>query len=943
MTLERQARVEIDEQLSQAGWVVQDYRARDLRGKQGVAVREFPLSSGEADYLLVVRNEAGAMEAAGVIEAKRPGTTLSGVHEQSARYQSGRPVRQEPISFARSPLPFAYEATDNEIWFTNELEPEARARQVKQYHRPETLARWLKEAPAGTVPGTNDLFCSRLRRMPPLPRVGLWDCQYEAITNLERSLAENRPRALIQMATGSGKTYMAVSEVYRLIKYGGARRVLFLVDRINLGKQALNEFQQYVTPDTGSKFTELYNVQLLTDNQLDPVADVYITTVQRLYSILTGQPEPEGLSDEDSLFEREDAAEGTQPKEVSYNPRLPIEYFDMIFIDECHRSIYGEWRPVLEYFDAFLTGLTATPDARAFAFFQRNLVMEYLTAQAVADGVNVDHRVYRIRTTITEEGSSIEKGELVIQRHRQTRRIRYEILEDKLEYDGPQLDRDVVAEDQIRTVLMTYRDALFTTLFPGRTVVPKTLIFAKDDSHAEDITRIAREVFASRNEFVKKITYRVTGARPDDLIRQFRNSYYPRIAVTVDMIATGTDVKPLEVVLFMRSVKSRNFYEQMKGRGCRVIRDEEFQSVTPDARTKTHFVLVDAVGVTERLKSDNPPLERRPYIKFADLMAMVARGEADEDALITLAGRLGRLAKRLTADETRQVIENTGGDLAALAQRLVAATDFDAWVARAQQETGMEDPGSQAILQAAQTLKQEAAQPFRDEALRTLLLRAHERDEQVIDDHSIDEVREARWSQQTEEQARQVVTSFYAEMEQRSDEIAAFEQAFSQPRSDPRALYRQLRQLADSITPPGVNSNQVTERVWQAYQVLDASRVRERGTDRPPDTDLIALLRYTKQRETDNTALLEPYREAVARNFAAWLAEKERTRGRPFTPEQRRWLEWMCNRIARGLGIDETDFDFEPFLNDGGRIGARRVFGSELATIMQELNERLVA
>ncbi|MGH7862357.1 MAG: DEAD/DEAH box helicase family protein, partial [Candidatus Dormibacteraceae bacterium] len=408
------------------------------------------------------------------------------------------------------------------------------------------LAAWLAQAPEDVPLDQNATLRARLRRLPPLPSTGLRACQVEAVTNLERSFAANRPRALIQMATGSGKTYTAVSSAYRLLKFGGARRVLFLVDRANLGRQALREFQQFVTPDDGRKLSELYNIQHLQTNRIDPVARVCITTIQRLYSMLAGEPELDPGAEEGSLFEAGSLLDQQPPKEVRYNPDLPIETFDVIITDECHRSIYRLWRGVLEYFDAFIVGLTATPNRQTFGFFQRNLVMEYGHDRAVADGVNVDYEVYRIRTKITEAGGTIEKGFYVDRRDRLTRARRWEQLDDDLTYDPARLDREVVAPDQIRTVVRAFKDALFTDLFPGRTEVPKTLVFCKDDSHADDVVQIFREEFARGNQFAQKITYKTSGAKPEDLLAAFRNSYDPRVAVTVDMIATGTDVKPLE-------------------------------------------------------------------------------------------------------------------------------------------------------------------------------------------------------------------------------------------------------------------------------------------------------------------------------------------------------------------------------------------------------------
>src|SRR5581483_5906570 len=427
LSAEDKARVEIDKMLEAAGWAVQDARDVNLAAGRGVAVREFVLGPphGRVDYLLFVDREA-----VGVIEAKPAGATLTGVEWQSAKYLDGLPDWVQ--SALEGALPFAYQSTGVETRFTDTLDPEARSRQVFWFHRPETLAAWIAEV--HEQPGAPTLR-HRLRKLPPLAEEGLRSAQATAIRNLERSLAENRPRALIQMATGAGKTFAAANR----------------------------------------KFTELYNVQHLSSNVVDPVARVTITTIQRLYSILKGEEELEPELDEHSSYALTPAA----PVPVEYNPLLPIETFDVVIVDECHRSIYGVWRQVLEYFDAFVVGLTATPNKQAFGFFNQNLVMEYTHEEAVADQVNVDFDVYRIRTQISEQGSTIDAGLVTAFRDRQTRRLRWETLEDEVAYDADALDRRVVAKDQIRTVVRTFKERLFTEIFPGRREVPKTLIFAK--------------------------------------------------------------------------------------------------------------------------------------------------------------------------------------------------------------------------------------------------------------------------------------------------------------------------------------------------------------------------------------------------------------------------------------------------------------------------------
>ena len=576
--------------LEAAGWHVQNHAGHNTAAALGVAVREYPLRAEQrADYLLFINGVA-----VGVIEAKPEGTTLSGALQQAERYRASLPdnLRRLPQ------FPFSYASTGAETYFRDIRDPDSRSRQVFTFHTPDSL-----------LGQSNELTTLRenLRNnLSTLEKGYLWDCQFEAITNLEESLKEARPRALIQMATGSGKTYAAVSAVYRLIRFAGIKRVLFLVDRRNLGRQALREFQAYTPPDDNSKFTELYNVQHLANNTIDPVSQVCITTLQRLYAMLKGDPDYETEAEEVSDFEN---GEGQTP-EVIYNPSIPIDTFDVIIVDECHRSIYGRWRQVLEYFDAFIVGLTATPYRQTLGFFDHNLVSEYRHEQAVEDNVNVGYYVYRIQTEITQSGSTLEAGSYVARRDRQSRRLNWDELDADVEYAETQLDRDVVAIDQIRTVIETFKENLFTELFPSRQIVPKTLIFAKDDSHAEDIVHIVREVFAKGDEFCQKITYQ--SDKPEELIAQFRNDPIFRIAVSVDMISTGTDIKPLECLIFMRAVRSSGYFEQMKGRGVRTINPNDLQSVTGDATAKTHFIIVDAVGVCDAVKTDSQPLPGDP-------------------------------------------------------------------------------------------------------------------------------------------------------------------------------------------------------------------------------------------------------------------------------------------------------------------------------------------
>jgi len=383
--------------------------------------------------------------------------------------------------------------------FRDTRDAEPRSRNIFAFHKPETLAKWLTEA---------DTLRARLRKLPPLITTGMRDCQIEAVTCLEQSLAQDKPRALIQMATGAGKTYTACAFTYRLIKHANARRVLFVVDRDNLGKQTKGEFDQYNLPDTNRKFTETCNIQRLQSSHFDWTDSnrVTITTIQRLYSLLRGE---ELREDADELSAFEISAADDRTKDVEYNPKIPIEAFDFIVTDECHRSIYNLWRQVLEYFDAHLIGLTATPSKHTIGFFNQNLVMEYGHERAVADGVNVGYDVYRIRTEVTEKGAKVEAGYYIDRRSKDTRETRWERLDEDLEYQRTELDRCVVVPSQIRTALQAWKQALRTKLFPGRVLVPKTVIFAKTTA-----TPKTSSIFAARSSVRVTTSARRSPTRP---------------------------------------------------------------------------------------------------------------------------------------------------------------------------------------------------------------------------------------------------------------------------------------------------------------------------------------------------------------------------------------------------------------------------------------------
>jgi type I restriction enzyme R subunit len=915
MTPEQKARQRIDAMLTHCGWLVQDFADMDISAGPA-AVREFPLKTGHADYLLYADGRA-----LGVIEAKPEGFPLKGVETQSAKYVEGLPAN---LPAHQLPLPFAYESTGIVTQFTNALEDDARSRDVFAFHRPDELLRLV---------GLAEQVRTRLKHLPPLDESRLWRVQVESIGNLEVSLAANRPRALIQMATGSGKTFTAVNFCDRLIRFGGAKRILFLVDRNNLGRQTLNEFQQYASPYSGLKFPDEYTVFHLKKNAIPQAAKVVITTIQRLFSMLKGEADYQEENEEGSLYELE-AALPKKPVEVEYNPAFPVEAFDFIVVDECHRSIYNLWRQVLDYFDAFIVGLTATPTAQTLGFFNQNLVQDYSHEKAVADGVNVGYDVYRIETEVTKNGVQLAKqpGIYLPHRDRRTKATRYQELDEDKTFTATQLDRDVVAPDQIRLVISTFKQKL-PEIFPHRTEVPKTLIFAKTDLHAEDVVKAVREEFGKGNDLCQKITSKSTGKKPEDLLSDFRNSYFPRIAVTVDMIATGTDVRPLECLLFMRNVKSLAYFEQMKGRGCRIIDPDSLQAVTPDARAKTHFVIVDAVGVCEDEKSVTKPLDRKPYVPLGKLLDAVKMGAADADLVSTLAARLTRLKRQLD-DKQEEVITKAAGGATVnqLAASLLQSIDPDEVAKHAVEKFGPA-PTEQQLQKAEMERMQMALKPFHNPGLRKAIVAVQASLEQVIAEPVKDSLLQAGFDAGALAKAKGLVQSFRQFLDDHRDEIEALQILYSRPyRAGLR--YAQVKELAQVLKRPPQNLD--PERVWQAYLAVEPTKVKGRGGKQL--VDVVALVRHALDPATD----LVPVERTVEERYQMWLKEQAAA-GVAFTADQRKWLDAIKDHIAASLSIEADDLADVPFNQMGGLGKAHELFGDRLNGLLEDLNARLAA
>ena len=915
-TPEQAARDIIDRNLSQAGWEIQDKKFINFNAGAGIAIREYQTDVGPVDYVLFVDRKP-----VGVIEAKPGdwGHNITTVEEQSGGYATAnlKWINNKQL------LPFVYESTGVLTRFTDARDPKPRSREVFNFPQPKTFQEWLTQRAS---------LRSLLQELPGLDTLGLRMCQVNAIKKLEISFKENRPRALIQMAPGSGKTYTAITSIYRLLKHTSARRILFLVDTRNLGEQAEQEFMAYAPSDDNHKFKELYNVQRLTSSFVTKDSQVCISTIQRMYALLKDQ-EMDAAAEEINPAE---LAQRKEPMPVVYNEQIPPEFFDFIIIDECHRSIYNLWRQVLEYFDAFLIGLTATPDNRTYGFFNKNVVSEYSHEQAVADGVNVGNEIYVIDTEKTKHGGQLKADQQIEKRERLTRKKRWEAQDEDEAYSAKQLDRDVVNPDQIRTVVSTFRNKI-PEIFPGRSETPKTLVFAKSDSHADDIIQTVREEFAEGNKFCKKITYKAE-ENPKSVLAQFRNDYYPRIGVTVDMIATGTDVKPIECLLFMRDVKSRNYFEQMKGRGTRTLDHDDLRRVSPSAVSgKTHYVIVDAVGVTKSLKTASQPLITKPSVPLKDLAISVMMGARDEDTISSLAGRLARLNQQLDKTEKEQIKNQASGiELTQIVGNLLAAVDPDCIQKKAREIKPVPndaEPSPAACDTAQEQLVDDAVSVFNGELIN--LIDSIRRDkEQTIVHEDLDTLIHADWEGDAHENAQAVTQNFQEYIENNQDEIEALTIFYTQPYRRRELTYAMIREVLDRLKNDQPNLSPF--RVWHAYTLLDEYKGSQ------PISELTALVALIR-RVCGIDATISLYSDTVRRNFKNWIMTFHSGRVKKFNEAQMEWLRMIRDHIMNSFHLDRDDLDMAPFDSKGGMGQMYNLFGDQMDSVIDELNEVLAA
>jgi type I restriction enzyme, R subunit len=955
---EQLARDTIDAELIQCGWVIQNKNQINLKAATGIAIREYQTNVGPADYVLFVEKKP-----VGIIEAKREeeGHRLSMHEDQTEGYATAKLKYVEDQKIL-----FGYESTGELTHFTDFRDPKPRARNVFSFHRPETLLEWSNEETSlryrlkNNIPTLGNPTDEEIEKIAKFSN--LRNCQFKAIVRLEQSFAEAKPKALIQMATGSGKTFTAITSIYRLLKFAKAKRILFLVDTKNLGEQAEQEFMAYVPADDNRKFTELYGVTRLKSSFIPADNQVYISTIQRMYSILKGTEMDESAEElNPNEFQQK------EPVPVTYTEKVPIEFFDFIVIDECHRSIYNLWKQVLDYFDVFQIGLTATPDNRTFGYFNQNLVSDYGYEKAVIDGVLVPYNVFTIDTKITKEGSKILMGEKVDKRERLTRRKFWESVDEDIEYSGKQLDKDIVNKSQIRTIIRAIKENL-PSMFPDRITqgaslspqgvpeqgegkerssggevlfeVPKTLIFAKTDSHAEDIIEIVREEFAEENKFCKKITYK-SEEDPKTVLSQFRNDYYPRIAVTVDMIATGTDIRPLEVLVFMRDVKSRSYYEQMKGRGTRTCSLEQLKATgTPSAKfTKDHFVIIDAIGVESSQKTDSRPLEKKPGMNLKDILQNIAMGNRDEDLLSTLANRLIRLDKQINEKEKENFATQANGQtINHVVKELLNAYDPDT-ISNLQLAINNENPdaspfdiNSKFDIQHSKLIE-EAVAIFNNPDLRTFIVDVRKKYDQVIDGINIDEITNIGWVKDIAAAASLTISNFTSWIEAHKDEITALQIFYDQPYRRRELTYTMIKDLYEKIKME--QPMLAPLQVWRAYEQLNEAN----GS---PKNELIALVSLIRKVSGIDTAVTG-YDKTVDKNFQAWVFKKQAGTTTKFTEEQMQWLRMIKDYVANSFHVDKEDFELDPFNKNGGLGKMWQLFGDKTDEIINELNEVLAA
>lgn len=887
---EQKARVKIDKQLISAGWNIV---SRDEYVPRSASAIKEALMQGntESDYLLFVDDKAIA-----VMEAKRAENPLSEDVQQQAENYACNPQNWYGVWFPNQ-IPLVYLANGNKIYFKNMLQPDSEYVELTEMHSPKKMLKLIGQV-------------SEYGALPRLEKRGLRDCQYRAEMKFEESIKSGEKKSLAILATGSGKTYLACLASYRLLNYTTAKRVLFLADRNNLARQAKSEFSTFNRTENQEEMSSLYTIERLKKNT-DIKADIVISTIQKLFAVLTGEQltNEESEDAEDERYGAEEEQEDTKVIQLSDDLKLPPDYFQLIIVDECHRSIYGKWKAVLDYFSgAHILGLTATPTPEAYAFFNYNKVEEYTYDESVVDGVNVPSRIYRIKTEKTEHGGAIKAGTRVVETSRKTGKETVYETAHRVDYDPNALDRSVVNPDQIRTVLTEYKKAIYEDLYPEREkkweYIPKTLIFAKDENHATNIVEIAKDVFAEEFEdgkvpehFIQKITY--TAEDTDGLIRDLRTEKDFRIAVTVTLVATGTDVKPLEVVLFMKDVLSDTLYTQMKGRGCRVIDDDKLREVTPNATTKECYYIVDGVGVTESDKITPHPVigpggEGKKILPLDKLLEHIAHNEVSDDNLWLLRDYCATINRRyenndLFGRHLDYFITEYGFAPKAISCRIQEAYDagyLPPYVSPSDDNTIRMDM----IIDLIGNI----------DARKKLL--EMQRGYIVTTEDDPDELLYAGFSKET---AKSFIENFEKYLEDNKDRIEALRIIYNS--EDTVITHSMLVELRDRLLSESRQFG--VYHIWKNYKIIDEVGDvddLDMKTNVNALTNLIQIVRYAYKKSSKLTSLIKGY----AQRFNLYCGQAQRTLTEDQTNIMKQIAEFVINDGAISvMELNEIDTD----------------------------------
>lgn len=881
---EQKARVKIDQMLKDSGWTVvpRDDFTPDAVNAQAV---EENLMKGnlEADYILYLDGKAIA-----VLEAKREENKLGlEVAEQAQNYGN---ILPDWVQAWKTPLPFIFLCNGDLLLFKDMREAKPSYKVIKKMFTPKEI-----------VNLAGDDIKSQFAKLPALPPVGpkgLRECQFEAITNLEISFKQGLKKALIVLATGAGKTFTACTAAYRLLNYMGAKRVLFLVDRNNLGKQAEGEFGTYKLTETGNAFSDEYIVHRLRSVEKIGNASVVISTIQRLFAALTGQEVDE--PDDDEEMEHDEDTPGKQVQ-LTGNVLLTSDFFDVIIIDECHRSIYGDWQQVLTYFNnAKIIGLTATPTPEAMAFFNKNRIVNYTLEKSIADGVNVPPRVYRIKTEISEAGGTLNEGEKVTKVSNLTGKGQNQKQKYDKDYTKTELDRSVVVPSQIETVVRAYKDAIYESLYPEREknwyMIPKTLFFAKKESHAQDILKAIEKVFKDEfpdkklpEHFAQLITCK--SGNSNQLISDFRNNKDFRIAITVTLVATGTDVRPLEVLVFMRDINSEVLYTQMKGRGCRTIDDDKLRNVTTNANSKDFYYLIDAVGVTEHEKSMPTPNGgegRKKVLSLKDLLEHLAHGEVSNENLNLLAGYLSNVNKKAEPEdliELNELIKTTA--IKQICLDIYAAIDPDNKAFPEYKD--INDPNTERKALISALINNVKARKKLLEVNAGFIKIAVEETDKLIS---------AGFSK---EQSKQYIDSFEKYLEENKDEVEALRILYNQKKV--AITYSMLKDLEKKLL--AYNNQFKSEFLWTCYQTLNGESGKLKPLNKETElgvlTNLIPLVRYGYKIDNELVSL--------KRRFGSYFNLYCGQAWRKFKPEQVEIVQQIAEYIVQNGCITNIELN----------------------------------